>query len=218
VSHTKLLLQLKGQRSFSGQVWLMASPPSTAPGPESSHTPAQQISDVDLPACTSAFDALWFCFSPINQVRQHHFTGATRAHAFRGPCAAQFKKYYRDGNYDDCNARQVMPGFDLDAFYLPLGMTDSGLARTERRGSYMQRMFELCMKLRWKSVNGKETAPEARKYREEMLALSSKSTRDHVWIMKNDPRGPPHAPAEVAEDNSRGGWFNWRAKGADKST
>mmetsp|Transcript_23638 Transcript_23638/g.36938 ORF Transcript_23638/g.36938 Transcript_23638/m.36938 type:complete len:155 (-) Transcript_23638:76-540(-) len=35
----------------------------------------------DLPACTSAFDALWFCYSPGNQ----------------------FKKYYRDGNYDDCD-------------------------------------------------------------------------------------------------------------------
>ena len=24
--------------------------------------------DVNLPSCTSAFDALWFCYSPVNQV------------------------------------------------------------------------------------------------------------------------------------------------------
>ena len=53
------------------------------PGPAG---PAQlaQAGDVNLPACTSAFDALWFCYSPPNQM----------------------KKYYREGTYDDCEAHR----------------------------------------------------------------------------------------------------------------
>jgi hypothetical protein len=43
-----------------------------------------QAGDVNLPACTSAFDALWFCYSP----------------------ASQMKKYYREGTYDDCEAHR----------------------------------------------------------------------------------------------------------------
>ncbi|KAJ1487489.1 hypothetical protein T484DRAFT_1941420 [Baffinella frigidus] len=104
----------------------------------------QQQPDVDLPACTSAFDALWFCFSPVNQM----------------------KHYHRDGNYDDCDRHQ--------------------------------RMFELCMRLRWKTVNGKDATPEALAVREEMFSLSTKNTNNHVWVFKDDPAGPP-PPAAVAE-------------------
>ena len=43
-----------------------------------------EAGDVNLPACTSAFDALWFCYSPANQM----------------------KKYYREGTYDDCEAHR----------------------------------------------------------------------------------------------------------------
>ena len=42
--------------------------------------------DNEIPACTSTFDALYFCMTPGNQ----------------------FKKYYREGTYDDCEAAQSM--------------------------------------------------------------------------------------------------------------
>lgn len=40
----------------------------------------------ELPKCSSAFDALYFCMTPGNQ----------------------FKKYYREGTYDDCGDAQDM--------------------------------------------------------------------------------------------------------------
>ena len=50
----------------------------------SSITPNEE--ERQLLSCTSAFDALWFCYAPGNQ----------------------FKKYYRDGMYDDCDMHQKM--------------------------------------------------------------------------------------------------------------
>jgi hypothetical protein len=44
------------------------------------------ISESQLLSCSSAFDALWFCYSPGNQI----------------------KKYYREGTYDDCDIHQRM--------------------------------------------------------------------------------------------------------------
>ena len=38
----------------------------------------------ELPKCSSAFDALYFCMTPGNQ----------------------FRKYYREGTYDDCESAQ----------------------------------------------------------------------------------------------------------------
>lgn len=52
--------------------------------PAGSEGHRQAETDVNLPACTSAFDALWFCYSPVNQM----------------------KKYYREGTYDDCEAHR----------------------------------------------------------------------------------------------------------------
>mmetsp|Transcript_9453 Transcript_9453/g.8319 ORF Transcript_9453/g.8319 Transcript_9453/m.8319 type:complete len:83 (+) Transcript_9453:28-276(+) len=69
--------------------------------PAAQQAPTAEAGGVNLPACTSAFDALWFCYSPVNQM----------------------KKYYREGTYDDCDAHS--------------------------------RLFELCMRLRYREVNGK---------------------------------------------------------------
>jgi len=57
-------------------------PHSSPPAGSEGHRQAE--TDVNLPACTSAFDALWFCYSPVNQM----------------------KKYYREGTYDDCEAHR----------------------------------------------------------------------------------------------------------------
>mmetsp|Transcript_84698 Transcript_84698/g.226143 ORF Transcript_84698/g.226143 Transcript_84698/m.226143 type:complete len:106 (-) Transcript_84698:119-436(-) len=94
--------------------------------------------DSQLVSCSSAFDAMWFCFSPANQ----------------------FKKYYREGTYDECEVQQ--------------------------------RVFSLCMQLRYREVNGKGDDEAARKIKDEMIALSSKSLKDHVWKFKP----PPAKPAE----------------------
>lgn len=57
---------------------------ATSSGSEGAENHRMAENDVNLPACTSAFDALWFCYSPVNQM----------------------KKYYREGTYDDCDAHR----------------------------------------------------------------------------------------------------------------
>jgi hypothetical protein len=57
---------------------------ATSSGSEGAENHRMAENDVNLPACTSAFDALWFCYSPENQM----------------------KKYYREGTYDDCDAHR----------------------------------------------------------------------------------------------------------------
>jgi hypothetical protein len=105
-----------------------------------------QAGDVNLPACTSAFDALWFCYSP----------------------ASQMKKYYREGTYDDCEAHrcyQTIPlslaprvppcvlkqtrGCPVQCPVKRCGRSDVPTACVDSR------LFELCMRLRYREVNGK---------------------------------------------------------------
>jgi hypothetical protein len=49
-------------------------------------TMASNEEENQLLSCSSAFDALWFCYSPGNQI----------------------KKYYREGTYDNCDIHQRM--------------------------------------------------------------------------------------------------------------
>eukprot|EP00288_Rhodomonas_lens_P009833 CAMPEP_0177721684 /NCGR_PEP_ID=MMETSP0484_2-20121128/17279_1 /TAXON_ID=354590 /ORGANISM="Rhodomonas lens, Strain RHODO" /LENGTH=92 /DNA_ID=CAMNT_0019234007 /DNA_START=101 /DNA_END=376 /DNA_ORIENTATION=+ len=81
----------------------------------------------ELPSCSSSFDAFFFCLSP----------------------PSQFKKYYRDGTYADCD--------------------------------HFQKMWETCMTMRYYEMNGKKGAGRWQELRDQMVAMSTKSSKDHVW-------------------------------------
>ena len=92
---------------------------ATSSGSEGAENHCMVENDVNLPSCTSAFNALRFCYSPMNQM----------------------KKYYSEGTYNHCDTHRCLhevgkPATEVMAMKRAKGTSDNAaMAYEEERSS-----------------------------------------------------------------------------------